>query len=109
LLGYYHYNRGEARDVIQKLRPVLETHMQRMAPQPLGGIKGLGNMLAKVREMNSPPILLDSFHDIEDINTYTRKYMHGEGTNPDKEPVHGTELHGFVGKVLEIAGALAEL
>lgn len=34
--------------------------------------------------------------------------MHGVGTNPDTEPVHTTELHGFVGKVLEIAGALVE-
>jgi hypothetical protein len=105
MLSYYHDNKGNARDVIQKLRPVIETHMKRMAPN-LAKIKGLGNMLAKVREDNGPPMLLDACDDLDDINNYTRKYMHGEGRNPDTEPVHTTELHGFVGKVLEIAGTL---
>jgi hypothetical protein len=81
--------------------------MRRIAPN-LAKIKGLGNMLSKVREDGGPPILLDAYDDIDDINTYTRKYMHGEGRNPDTEPVSTTELHGFVAKVLEIAGALTE-
>jgi hypothetical protein len=34
--------------------------------------------------------------------------MHGEGKTPDTELVLSTELHGFVGKVLEIAGALTD-
>ncbi len=34
--------------------------------------------------------------------------MHGEGKNPDTEPVSATEWHGFVGKVLEFAGALTQ-
>jgi hypothetical protein len=109
LLSFYHHHKGQPRDVIQKLRPVLETHMQRMAPQLLGGVKGLGNMLGKVRDANSPPVLVEAYADIDDINAYTRRYMHGEGRNPDSEPVHATELEGMVAKVLEIAGALAEL
>jgi hypothetical protein len=108
LLSYYHKNEGQPRDVIQKLRPVVETQMQRMAPQLLGGVKGLGAMLAKLREANSPPILAEAYDDIDDINTYTRRYMHGEGRNPDGEAVHATELFGMVIKVLEIAGALVE-
>jgi wobble nucleotide-excising tRNase len=107
LLSYYHESKGNPRDVVQKLRPVVETHMQRMAPQ-LAKIKGLGNMLGKVRDDNAPSIILDAYDDIDDINSYTRKYMHGEGKNPDTEPVSSTELHGFVGKVLEITGALAQ-
>jgi hypothetical protein len=74
-----------------------------MAPE-LAEIKGLG----KMREHDGPPYLLSAYAEIDDINTYTRKYMHGKGKNPDTEPVHTTELHGFVGKILEIAGALAE-
>jgi hypothetical protein len=65
-------------------------------------------MLGKVRDANSPPILVEAYADIDDINTYTRRYMHGEGRNPDSEPVHTTELEGMVVKVLEIAGALSE-
>jgi wobble nucleotide-excising tRNase len=107
LLSFYHESKGIPRDVVQKLRPVVETHIKRMAPQ-LAKIKGLGNMLGKVREDGGPPIILGAYDDIDDINSYTRKYMHGEGKNPDTEPVSSTELHGFVGKVLEIAGALVQ-
>jgi hypothetical protein len=82
--------------------------MHRMAPQLLGGVKGLGNMLSKIRNAGSPPILIENYDDIDDINLYTRRYMHGESPNPDSEPVNTTELKGMVGKVLEIAGALTE-
>lgn len=107
LLSFYHENKGSPRDVVQKLRPVVETHMKRMAPN-VAKVKGLGNMLGKIREDNGPPHLLDCYDDLDDINNYTRKYMHGEGKNPDTEPVSATELHGFVGKVLEFAGALTD-
>jgi wobble nucleotide-excising tRNase len=109
LLGYYLHNQGKPRDVVQKLRPVVETHMRRMAHQVLANVTGLGNMLEKVRAAQSPPILAEAYADIEDVNTYTRKYMHGEGKNPDTEPLHATELMGFVGKVLELTGALTEI
>lgn len=107
LLSFYHDRQGNPRDVVQKLRPVVETHMKRMAPN-LVKIKGLGNLLGRIREDDGPPHLLDCYDDLDDINNYTRKYMHGEGKNPDTEPVSATELHGFVGKVLEFAGALTQ-
>jgi wobble nucleotide-excising tRNase len=106
LLAYYQDNEGNARDVIQKIRPVIETHMQRMAPE-LASINGLGNKLGEIRKANGPPLLLNAYDEIDDINIYTRKYMHGEGKNPDTEPISKSELVGFVHKVLVIAGALA--
>jgi wobble nucleotide-excising tRNase len=106
LLAYYQGNEGNARDVIQKIRPVIETHMQRMAPE-LASINGLGNKLGEIRKANGPPLLLNAYDEIDDINIYTRKYMHGEGKNPDTEPISKSELAGFVHKVLVIAGALA--
>lgn len=106
LLAYYQDNEGNARDVIQKIRPVIETHMQRIAPE-LANINGLGNKLGEIRKANGPSLLLDAYDEIDDINLYTRKYMHGEGKNPDIEPISKSELAGFVRKVLVIAGALA--
>jgi wobble nucleotide-excising tRNase len=103
LLNYYLEGKGEPRDVIQKLRPVIETHIQRTAPQ-ISSVKGLGNMLEKIRADGAPSILLDVYDAIDDLNNYTRKYMHGEGKNPNTEPVDALELNGFVRKVLEIAG-----
>jgi len=39
-------------------------------------------------------------------NSYSRRYMHGENPNAAREVLSGGELHGYVGKVLEICGAL---
>jgi hypothetical protein len=46
LLASYQDNEGNARDAIQKIRPVIETHMQRMAPE-LASVNGLGNKLGR--------------------------------------------------------------
>jgi hypothetical protein len=100
LLSYYLYNEGKPRDVVEKLRPVVETHMRRMAPQLLANVKSLGNMLEKVRDAQSPPVLIEAYDDIEDVNTYTRKYMHGEGKNPDTEPLADRAAHASRDEVL---------
>ena len=108
LLRFHIHDEGRPRDVVQKLRPVLETHMRRMAPHVLGGVTGLGSMLEKIRDAGSPPLLVDLYDDIDAVNIYTRKYMHGEGPDPDNEPISETELKGFVEQVLDIAGPLAD-
>jgi len=108
LLQYHFHDEGRPRDVVQKLRPVLETHMTRIAPHVLSGVTGLGNMLEKIRDAGSPPLLVDLYDDIDAVNIYTRKYMHGEGPDPENEPIYETELKGFVEQVLDIAGALAD-
>lgn len=106
LLDYYHHNRGDVRDVIQKLRPVVETHMRRLAPNQLAGVNGLGNMIGKIRTDQTPPPLVGALDDLDDINTYTRRYMHGENPHASSATVSPSELHGFVQNVLETAGAL---
>jgi wobble nucleotide-excising tRNase len=103
---YYQPGKSDPRDVIKKLRPVAETHMCRLAPEQLKDIKGMGLMIQKIRTDQNPISLLESLHDLTDINTYTRRYMHGENPNASSEQISRTELHGFVGKLLEIAGAM---
>jgi hypothetical protein len=104
LVRFFQHSEGDPRDIIKKLRPVLETHMQRSAPQLLKGVTGLGSMLGVVRDANAPAVLLAVYDEIDDVNTYTRPYMHGDGRNQAGEPPSREELHGMVGKVLEIAG-----
>jgi hypothetical protein len=107
LLGFYHRpGNGDPRDVTKKLRPVAETHMRRLAPDQLANVKGLGNMIQRIRTDQKPASLVDSLHDLTDINTYSRRYMHGENPNAASEPVSRSELQGFVGKLLEVAGAM---
>ena len=99
--------KGDPCTVIQKLRPVAETHMRRLAPDQLAGITGLGNMIGKIRADQRPESLVGCLEDLTDINTYTRRYMHGEAPHAESEPVSTEELIGFVGKLLEITGAFA--
>src|SRR5262249_18412345 len=54
LVEYYNDNEGDPRDVIQKLRPVLEAHVK-VSSSSLTNIKGLGNMLEKIRKDGGPP------------------------------------------------------
>lgn len=105
LIKFYHNPReGELWDVIQKLRPVAETHMRRLAPDRLANVTGLGAMIERIRSDQMPASLIDCLHDLTDINSFTRRYMHGENPNGTTEPISRDELHGFVGKLLEIAG-----
>jgi wobble nucleotide-excising tRNase len=103
--GFHRERRGKPRDVIQKLRPVIETHIHRIAPQQMEGITGLGKMLAKINDDPTvPPPLKSAYDEIDDVNTYTRGYMHGESEYADTKPISEDELGGFVEKVLMIVG-----
>ncbi len=107
LLEFYHHSGDrDPRDVIKKLRPVAETHMRRLAPGRLEVVRGLGDMIQRIRSDQRPEPLVDSLPDLTDINDYTRKYMHGENPNAASESVSRSELQGFVRKLLEIVGAM---
>ena len=60
----------------------------------------------EIRTDRHPGSLLSCLPDLSDINTYTRRYMRGENPNAASESVSTDELLGFVGKLLEITGAL---
>jgi wobble nucleotide-excising tRNase len=103
LTNYFIRYGGEPRDVVQKLRPVLETYLLRIAPEELVGAGGLGNMIERIRASQSLP-LANVLTDLEDVNSYTRRYMHGEAPDADVAPISREELHGFVDRVLTIVG-----
>lgn len=63
-------------------------------------------MIQRIQSDQSPVSLVDSLSDLTDINTYARRYMHGENQNAVSEPVSRRELQGFVAKLLEIVGAM---
>ena len=105
LATFYQGEGGEPRDVVKRIRPVIETYMKRIVPE-LAKIKSLGDKLAKIRTDNGPPALLAHYDLIDDLNTFTRKYMHGEGRNPDAEHLSVAELRGWVKKTLELTGNL---
>lgn len=105
LIAFYSRNQGQPRDVIQKIRPVVETHMRRLGGPQLDGVQGLGNMIQRIRDSGTPQPLVDVLPDCEGLNTYTRRYMHGENPNAASERVSDEELHNFVRQTLELVGA----
>src|SRR5206468_9392122 len=105
LASFYQGAGGNPRDVVKRIRPVVETFITRVDPG-LGKIKNLGDKLAKIRVDKSPVALLPHYDLIDDLNTFTRKYMHGEGPNPDTEQLSLSELRGYVKKTLELTGSL---
>jgi wobble nucleotide-excising tRNase len=105
LNAYYTKREGEPRDVIQKIRPVVETHIRRIAPTEMEGVSTLGAMLSQIREVEQvPQALKDAYDDIDDINTYTRQFMHGDTHYVRGKRLSSDELAGFVEKTLAIVG-----
>lgn len=103
---FYHDRQGNPRDVVQKLRPVVETHMKRMAPN-LVKIKGLGNMLGKIREMTArrtcwTATTISMTSTITPGSTCMVK-ARIRTPNPSAQP-----SDTVVGKVLAFAGALTQ-
>ena len=88
ILNAFHTKReGTPRDVIQKIRPVIETHIRRIAPKEMEGAA-----------------LRSAHDDIDDVNTYTRQFMHGDPHYSEGKRLSADDLAGFVEKVLLIVG-----
>jgi wobble nucleotide-excising tRNase len=106
ILNAFHTKReGSPRDVIQKIRPVIETHIRRIAPREMEGASTLGAMLGRIRDDDKvPPALKSAYDDIDDVNTYTRQFMHGDPHYSEGKRLSADELAGFIEKVLLIVG-----
>lgn len=105
LSTFYQGVGGDPRDVVRRIRPIVETFMVKIEPE-LAKIGSLGDKLAKVRKDGVPQSLVDKYDVIDDLNTFSRKYMHGEGRNPDAEQLSVDELRGYVKKTLRLTGSL---
>jgi wobble nucleotide-excising tRNase len=105
LNAYFTKRDGQPRDVIQKIRPAIETHIRRIAPTEMNGVSTLGAMLGRIRQVEQvPQALKEAYDDIDDINTYTRQYMHGDPHYVQGKRLSSDELAGFVEKTLLIVG-----
>lgn len=103
LVHYYNSAQGQPRDVVRKIRPLLETHCRNLRPSEFTESDNLGPIIAKIREAGPAHPLATILDDLETLNTYTIPYAHGQPADPTA-PIDDTELHGFVKKTLTIAG-----
>jgi wobble nucleotide-excising tRNase len=105
LANFYNGAGGNAREVVGKIRPVLESFCRFHYPAQFDDDDTLGIICGKVRVAGPSHGLAQVCEDLDVANLYTRRYHHGE--NPltaASEPINDTELQGFVGKTLSIVG-----
>jgi len=103
LARYHNTGDGTPRDIVNKIRPVLESHCKNLYPGDFA-VDTLGTIIGKIRTAGATHQLFPLLDDLDAINDYTRRYHHGENPNAATEPINDTELQGFVKKTLEIIG-----
>lgn len=104
LTDYYHDGLGERRDVVQKIRPLLETYAKILGAGVLTDADTLGVIVGKIRTAGPGHQLHPICDGLDDLNIYTRRYHHGENPHAATEPIDDGELLGFVKRTLEMTG-----
>jgi wobble nucleotide-excising tRNase len=106
LQSFYSHGAGERRDVIQKLRPVLEGYCRNLYPTQFGEQELMGSIVEKIRQAGSTHPLHPIVEDLGELNMYCRRYHHGENPSAATEPIDDTELQGYVRRTLRLVGCL---
>jgi len=104
LTNFYHAADGQPRDVVQKIRPVLETYCTTLGADILIPTDTLGVMIGKIRTAGPAHQLFPLCDGIEELNDYTSRCHHGENLHSATEPINDTELQGYVRRTLEMTG-----
>ena len=102
---YYTANEGEPLGVIRHLRPVVESWVRRSCPGEFPDNDWLGDMLATIRDGGEVHSLHEHYENIDEINTYSARYHHGEDPAViTEDPINDNELKGYVKRTLELVG-----
>jgi wobble nucleotide-excising tRNase len=104
LASYYNACEGNSRDIVNKIRPVLETYCRNLYPSEFSEVDMLGTIIGKVRHGGATHPLADIADDMVALNEYTKRYHHGENPSAATEAINDTELQGFVKKTMTITG-----
>src|SRR5579883_134785 len=97
---------GKPREVIQKLRPVLEGYCRTLYPTQFANADTLGVIVGKIRAAGAGHPLRPIADDLDEVNIYCRRYHHAENPNAATEPVDDAELKGYVRRTLKLVGCL---
>ena len=97
---------AEPRDVIRKLRPVLEGYCKYLYPTLFGNQETLGLIVGAIRTAPDAHPLQALADDLDEINMYCRRYHHAENPGAATEPLDDAELQGYVRQTLKVVGCL---
>jgi wobble nucleotide-excising tRNase len=107
LLAFRATGAGNPREIMKKLRVVLETHFRFTYRGSFLADDNLGEILRKIRVGGDGHPAHDFYETLERINDYTADYHHGEDPRGAAEPaLDQTELLGFVNMTLKVVNAL---
>jgi wobble nucleotide-excising tRNase len=107
LLTFRATGAGNLREIIKKLRIVLETFFRSNFPGSFLHEDNLGAILQKIRAGGAGHPAHSHYGTLERINDYTANYHHGEDASGAAEPVlDPTELMGYVNTTLKTVNAL---
>ena len=108
LLRYANEGEGEPRFVARTIRPLLEAFLRTVFPQAFGDAEWLGDFIKKIREAGEGDRLSEmkpELDELEDINDYSKRYLHSTNPGADTEPIDSGELLGYVKRTLDVVGA----
>jgi wobble nucleotide-excising tRNase len=95
---------GNPRDVVQKIRPVLEAYCKLLGAGVLVEVDTLGVIVDKIRSAGTAHQLFPLCDKLEELNIYTRRYHHGESPGAATENIDNAELQGYVALTLDMTG-----
>ncbi|MEX2375276.1 MAG: AAA family ATPase, partial [Dehalococcoidia bacterium] len=104
LKDYHLHAQGAPRDIVQKIRPVLESYCRYVGGGAVSSSDTLGVIVGRIRDVGSTHVLFPVLDDLDGLNEYTRRYHHGDNPDAATEPIDQTELDGFVRRTLDITG-----
>jgi wobble nucleotide-excising tRNase len=105
LSDYCNQGIGDPQNVVQKIRPVLESHCKYVCPDLFLENDWLGTIISKIRNAGGANHLSSHCEEHEGLNEYTKRYHHGEGQQSGDEMLVDAELQGFVKRTLEFTGS----
>lgn len=105
LLKFHSLNDGNVRDVVQKIRPVLEGYCRNLFPQQFGQ-DNMGEIVGKIRAAGQAHQLAAIADDLDEVNIYCRRYHHAENPGAAMEPIDQAELQGYVALTLRLVGCV---
>jgi hypothetical protein len=110
LLYFYKTGVGEPRDIVKKMRFVIETYCTWTYPGFFGSDDTLSSIVEKIRSIGEQHPACALLDELDDIHDYSRDNLRGDDPAGDaSEVLDVSELTGFVRRTLKIVKAIPNL
>jgi hypothetical protein len=110
LLYFYKTGVGRPRDIVTKMRFIVETYCTLTYPGFFGSDDTLSSIIEKIRNTSEQHPACALLDELDDIHDYSRDYLRGDERAGDAtDPLDIKELTGFVRRTLKIVKAIPNL